>query len=192
MKNKRKNETDEVEWTKESTWQGRMEVVYADSCWLKSYCLGLCAMWVYGRLPEEYGSVWVSKGQDWENVCMCMWWTKGEFLRACESWSAYITPHAFLLPFIQPTHSLHSHRQSTQSINLCKSKQSTHSSKVLKYTNLAQMKSRLWLLVVKLNSRICANITSLLEPYSFLTTFIDNNCFIESTIHSNTNFLVAK
>lgn len=90
MKKREKNVIDRVEWTKESTWHDRMKVV--DSCWFKSYCLSLCAMWLYGRLPEEYGSVWVSKGQDWEKVCLCMWlwWTKGKFWRAYESWSAYI------------------------------------------------------------------------------------------------------
>lgn len=31
-----------VEWTKESTWQGRVEVVYADPCGFKLYCQGLC------------------------------------------------------------------------------------------------------------------------------------------------------
>lgn len=43
-----------VEWTKESTWQGCVEVVYADPCGFKLYCCGVCST---GRLPEESGSV---------------------------------------------------------------------------------------------------------------------------------------
>lgn len=35
-------EKERVEWTKESTWQGRVEVVYPDPCGFKSYCQGLC------------------------------------------------------------------------------------------------------------------------------------------------------
>lgn len=31
-------EKERVEWTKESTWQGRVEVVYPDPCGFKSYC----------------------------------------------------------------------------------------------------------------------------------------------------------
>lgn len=58
-------EKERVEWTKESTWQDRVEVVNPDPCVFKSYCRGLCfAVCRSGRLPEESGSEWVSKGPD--------------------------------------------------------------------------------------------------------------------------------
>lgn len=66
-------EEKEVEWTKESTWQDRVEVVYSDPCSFKSYCRGLCcAVCWAGRLPEESGSEWVSKGPDWGKICVCV------------------------------------------------------------------------------------------------------------------------
>jgi len=64
-------EKERVEWTKESTWQDRVEVVNSDPCGFKSYCRGLCfAVCRSGRLPEESGSEWVSKSQFFRHTCI--------------------------------------------------------------------------------------------------------------------------
>lgn len=66
-------EKERVEWTKESTWQDRVEVVNSDPCGFKSYCWGLCfAVCRSGRLPEGSGSEWVSKGPNWGKICVCV------------------------------------------------------------------------------------------------------------------------
>lgn len=71
-------EKERVEWTKESTWQGCVEVVYSDPCWFKSFCCSLCcAVCSTGRLPKKSRSVWVSKGPDWGKKCVCVFGCDG-------------------------------------------------------------------------------------------------------------------